>query len=147
MCCDIPGNILIVEDDRFSAVLLNQYIKRSSPNASVTVAADAAEAQDCIKRNSKFTIMFVDVGLPGVDGFELVKKIIKLNNRPTFIIFMSASIWKEQTDIIEKPVKFDTIDNLLTKLLVKFSVPTMLTNIANRINRVRNERKYRHQPV
>jgi CheY-like chemotaxis protein len=70
--------VLLVEDEADSRNLLNLVLV--SYGADVTTAVSAAEAFETI-RGEKFDVLISDIGMPGEDGFSLIKKIRKLPDR------------------------------------------------------------------
>ena len=66
-------NILIVDDNAPAARLLALLLERIGPH-TVRTAADAVEALASIE---SFTpeLLLLDIGLPGMNGFELAKEI------------------------------------------------------------------------
>jgi len=67
--------VLLVDDEADSRDLLNLVL--DSCGANVTIAASAAEAFETIKRE-KFDVIVSDIGMPGEDGFSLIRKIREL---------------------------------------------------------------------
>jgi len=135
--CDFNGEFLIVDDDKPSRVLLEKYIMRTSPNVKIDKCTNASEAIRKID-GTKYTGMFIDIGLPDVDGIELMKIAKKHKNRPTFMIFISASILHRKINnisIISKPIKENVIDNVMTEMLVKFSLPDRIDMITENMRR------------
>ena len=68
------GSILIVEDDIGLNTVLYQYLSKELPEPQIYQAFDGFEAGS-IMTGKKPTVVVLDLNLPGVDGFELSKKI------------------------------------------------------------------------
>jgi len=64
--------VLVVEDDADNREMLVLILGRSG--AMVTVAVSAAEAMEAIRRATP-DLLVCDIGLPGEDGLELIRKI------------------------------------------------------------------------
>jgi DNA-binding response OmpR family regulator len=69
------NQVLIVDDDRF---LLDMYsTKFSEKGYQVEIAFNAAEALDKVDHGLKPNIFLVDLVMPTMDGFALIKEIKK----------------------------------------------------------------------
>lgn len=77
--------IYLVEDEKSLNVLLEKYLQIEG--YEVTTFMDGNSAMDRIKDMPDLWIL--DIMLPGIDGYELIKAI-KENNKNTPVIFMSA---------------------------------------------------------
>ncbi|OGD31063.1 hypothetical protein A2W39_02985 [Candidatus Azambacteria bacterium RIFCSPHIGHO2_01_46_10] len=64
--------ILVVEDDRFLRGLLTQ--KLDNEGFDVSIAADGNEGMEKIAQE-KPDVVLLDIILPGIDGFEILKKM------------------------------------------------------------------------
>ena len=82
-------NILVVDDDSLNQRLLSIVLTRD--NHIVTSAYDANEALDAITENP-FDLIFMDIQIPGMDGFEVSKHIreSKSPNSQTSIVVLTA---------------------------------------------------------
>lgn len=67
-----PMRILVVEDDKFIA----RYIKKGlqDQHFEVDLISDGLEAQNIAVR-SVYDLVILDVGLPGIDGFQVLRSI------------------------------------------------------------------------
>ncbi len=79
-------NVLLAEDE----VSLAQLVKESleSKHFNVTVANDGIQAIELYK-NTKFDILILDIMMPKIDGFTLLKEI-RLKDKETPVLFLSA---------------------------------------------------------
>jgi CheY-like chemotaxis protein len=67
-------NILVVEDDPTSAAVLQKTVENLGHG--VTVAPNGRAAWDLLDDPSRFfDLVYVDLNLPEVDGFELIRRI------------------------------------------------------------------------
>ena len=71
--------ILVVDDEPDTRELLRQGLEYCG--ASVRVAASAAEALKALGRDVP-DILISDIGMPGVDGYDLIKQIRGLQTEP-----------------------------------------------------------------
>lgn len=77
------NNILIVEDEESIAELEKDYLELSS--FAVTIEHDGKEG---LKRalEEDFDMIILDLMLPGMDGFEICKKIREVKNVPILMV-------------------------------------------------------------
>ncbi len=88
--------ILIVDDDSF---LLDMYaFKFSQNNFEVYTVIDGAQVIEKLKGGLNPDVMLIDIVMPGMDGFEVLKKVKEENLSPnsTKIILSNKS---QQSDI------------------------------------------------
>jgi CheY-like chemotaxis protein len=64
--------ILIVDDEQFVRDLLEKVLKRRGHE--VTAAADADQALAALE-TSTFDLLLTDVVMPGMDGFDLLRRV------------------------------------------------------------------------
>ena len=75
LCTPVSNNnILVVEDDMGLNTVLHQYLSKEFSGVQVYQAFDGFEAGS-LMASKKPTVVVLDLNLPGVDGFELCKKI------------------------------------------------------------------------
>jgi serine/threonine-protein kinase len=65
-----PFSVLIVEDEDAIARLLERYVQRTLPDATVTRAKDAIDAMSLVAREAP-DVMLLDLNLPRMSGIEL----------------------------------------------------------------------------
>lgn len=108
------ARILIAEDEeRISA-----FIKKglTANGYAVSVAADGVTALDYAS-TGEFDLVILDVGLPGMDGFEVLRKLRAANN-PIAVIILTARDSVADTvsgleggadDYMPKPFRFEEL--------------------------------------
>lgn len=110
-------DILIVEDNREIAELLRDFLR--AENYTISLAETGEKALSLYEKYGA-RLVVLDIMLPGIDGFEVCRKIREQENTP--ILIVSAKDSKEDKlnglilgadDYIEKP--YD-IDILLAKI-------------------------------
>ena len=76
-------NILIIEDERTVAELERDYLEINSLKVSIEETGDGG-----LKRILKndIDLVILDLMLPGVDGFEICKKIREIKNTPILMV-------------------------------------------------------------
>jgi CheY-like chemotaxis protein len=72
-CASLRGvRVLVVEDEPDARALVRRVLRECE--ADVTTAASAAEALELL-RESRPHVLVSDVGMPGEDGYELIRKL------------------------------------------------------------------------
>jgi len=66
------NQVLVVDDSR---VIRRAAVKILEKEFDVVEAEDGAEAWNELNKNSKISVVFSDLGMPNMDGFELLEKI------------------------------------------------------------------------
>ena len=72
-------HLLVVEDDPRLGRLLTRLF--SNDRHVVDLAADGQEAIELLDANPSFEAVVLDVGLPGIDGFEVARRIRRAGSR------------------------------------------------------------------
>lgn len=75
--------ILIIEDDQSIANLLKDYLEIS--DYSVQIENCGLDGLKAIQEGN-FDLLILDIMLPGIDGFEVLKNIRKTNDMPVLIV-------------------------------------------------------------
>jgi len=124
-----PINILIVDDTELNLKVASMIFHRLGINA--TFVNSGQDALDSLEKKN-FDIVFMDVIMPGMDGYEMTKKIRQLyNTRDIIIIAMTAGVMpgdREKcievgmNDYIEKPVTTSKIQDILEKWSPKMKI-------------------------
>ena len=68
-----PVHLLVVEDDPRLGRLLVRLL--TADRHVVDLATDGLEAVDLLAANAAFDAVILDVGLPGIDGFEVARRV------------------------------------------------------------------------
>ncbi|MDP2207934.1 MAG: response regulator [Bacteroidota bacterium] len=111
------SRILVVDDEDTLRTVLSQELK--GEGYEVETAADGLLALDAIKQN-KFDLVLLDIKMPNMDGFEVLK-YIKQNHKDLKIIMLTGfadlknAIESKKLgaeDFVSKP--YDLVDLLTT---------------------------------
>lgn len=87
------GKILIIEDDEMLAGLEKDYLEMNDFQVTVESSGDTG-LEKALSGN--YDLFILDIGLPGMDGFEICKKIREEKNVPIMIV----SARKDEIDIV-----------------------------------------------
>ncbi len=75
--------VLIIEDDHAIAELERDYLESS--NFSVDIAADGVSGLEAAL-NVDYSLVLIDLMLPGMDGFEICRKLRSVKDIPILIV-------------------------------------------------------------
>ena len=105
-------NVLLVEDIKVNQDVFKALLKKT--NINVDTADNGVEAITKFKENSdKYDIIFMDIQMPEMDGYEASRKIRAMEDIPNSktipIIAMTANVFKED---IEKSLESGMNDHL-----------------------------------
>ena len=108
-----PIDMLIVDDEMLSRRAIVYALEKASLKATAVEDAEAALAK---VQTTKFDLVFLDVNMPGTDGFQLCDKLRQTGpNKTTPVIFVTAttdfqvraqSTLRGASDLIAKPFMF-----------------------------------------
>ena len=115
--------ILFVDDDKVQLNLLFELMKKEG--LSCVCCSSAYEALNILRKKS-FDIIFTDIHIPDMEGFELVKRIKELNFHKAFtipVIAFSAACQKLESELktagfsgfLLKPFKIQQLMEIIEK--------------------------------
>lgn len=84
--------ILVVEDDRNQRILIQEELELDG-HACFT-AAGGKEALAAVNRAMP-DVVVLDIGMPGMDGLDVLGKIMDINNRLPVIIYTAYSSYQD----------------------------------------------------
>jgi DNA-binding response OmpR family regulator len=108
------SNILIAEDEERISLFVDKGLRAAG--YSTTVVADGESALEH-SRSGKHSLVLLDVGLSGLDGFEVLRRI-RAENLTLPVVMLTARTGVEDTvaglegganDYIAKPFRFDEL--------------------------------------
>lgn len=84
--------ILVVEDDRNQRILIQEELELDGHLCYA--AASGREAIAAVKRAMP-DIVVLDIGMPGMDGLELLGKLMDINKRLPVVIYTAYSSYQD----------------------------------------------------
>jgi len=113
-------NVLIVDDNLLNQKILAKILSKSNIDPDFSKDGDDALLK-CASRH--YDLIFMDVHMPGKDGFEVVRHLRKIDNTAVILGF-SADVTKEaiergikagMNDYLTKPIQQETLFTILNK--------------------------------
>lgn len=101
--------ILLVDDESSQLMLLRILLERNEYN--VLTATNGEEAMELFRRNPEIRLVVTDIAMPLMDGYELIRRIRKEENRYTYLIVLTSN---EDKDSVVKALNYGA-DDFLTK--------------------------------
>lgn len=129
-----PIKAVIVEDEESSKIALNNLLEKFCDNVKVIgTATNVMEAVKLINKQ-KPELVFLDIELPGLNGFELLDYY---NKMPFEIIFTTAydiyaikAIKLSAVDYLLKPIDLEELKEALQKVVNKKEISTQSKRIS-----------------
>jgi CheY-like chemotaxis protein len=120
--------ILVVEDDEISCSLFREIFERENIK-SYLIVKNGEKAVEVCKDNNDISLVLMDIRLPGITGFETLKRIKKIRKKlpviaQTAVVVPDAKeIYRKLgfDDFIGKPI----INSELIKLIAKYNAPVL----------------------
>ena len=117
--------ILLVEDEDFNRMVLEEMIKIFYADAKITSATNGESAYEILNQDS-FDIILSDINMPVLDGYGLIKKIKEDLHLQTPTIAVTAfAVQGDKEKIllsgfdnyISKPIDMNELQQVLEKYL------------------------------
>ncbi len=117
--------ILVAEDNAINKELIQEMLERL--NYTADIVDTGTEALERYKVN-QYALIFMDIQIPEMDGFEVTRKIREIENgeQHTPIVALTASIQREDKmecfdvgmdDFLSKPFEIKDLESVLNKFL------------------------------
>jgi CheY-like chemotaxis protein len=117
-------NILVVEDNKMNQNVISTMLK--SLGYTCDIAEDGYNGYLKAK-SKKYDLVFMDIIMPEMDGFESARKIIEYDKSYIIVAFTADNMPETKRkaelsgirDFISKPVRIDDLKKLLAKYINK----------------------------
>ncbi len=112
--------VLIVEDDPMVAELNRRYLEKITDFSLAEMVRNGDEALEFLKKN-KVDLVLLDVFMPGMNGFELLAEIRRLEYKTDVILVtaardkqsIQAALRQGAVDYLIKPFEFERFQSAL----------------------------------
>lgn len=115
--------LLLVEDEDFNLMVLEEMIKIFYPDAQIMSAVNGELGYEILKENS-FDLILSDINMPVLNGYDLVKKIkeeLKLTTPTIAVTAFAVQGDREKIllsgfdNYISKPIDMNELEKVLRK--------------------------------
>ncbi len=115
-----PHQILVVEDNPINQKVISRSLQKLGYECRI--ASNGLEAVELTK-NNKFSLIFMDLQMPVLDGYSATEKILSFYP-DSYIVAISANVFTEDKDrcrkvgmkdFLEKPVSIEKMAKLIKK--------------------------------
>ena len=120
----VNASTLVVEDNRANQFVIEAMLRRRGLKVTIT---DGGEAALAACRRVRFDLIFLDIDLPGMDGYEIARAIRKLAGFEfvPLVAYTASGLAADQpkrdeagmNDLLVKPVTRDALDKVLARWL------------------------------
>jgi two-component system sensor histidine kinase BarA len=117
-------SILVVDDNDINLKLAELLLKQHGANT--ITATSGSQSIECVKKQN-FDLIFMDIHMPGLDGYEATKRIRSQSNikQPVIIALTANTMDKEKiratecgmNDLLIKPISDQLVQNAINKWL------------------------------
>jgi len=112
------ANILVIEDEEDVRELLRDILKDAGHK--VEVANNGSEGIEIFKKK-KFDLVFTDLGMPVMSGWEVTEKIKSINDKVPVALITGWNVKLDESEmndnrinlVVQKPFKMEQILNLV----------------------------------
>ncbi|MCB0700814.1 MAG: response regulator [Chitinophagales bacterium] len=126
---DIKLNFIVIDDSKLDCFIAEKIIKNTGRSENCNVFQQATDALEYIKTaqvNGLKTIVFVDIQMPVMNGFEFVESFEKLSDgqKESYCIYMLSSSINEND--IAKVKGYSSVKHFLNKPLTNDTIKAVL---------------------
>ncbi len=122
---------IIIDDDQLSVKVLEEFINKTDGLTLKASFLDAVEARNYLSKNSMIDLIFLDIEMPEMSGFDLLGSLIEL---PLVIITSSKQKYAidafdfEVTDYLLKPIDYKKFYRAFSRAKKHFDLEKVVTN-------------------
>jgi CheY-like chemotaxis protein len=117
------ASILVIEDEEDVRELLRDILTDAGHN--VEVAADGNEGMEIFKKK-KFELVFTDLGMPAMSGWEVADKVKSINEKVPVALITGWNVALDSSEmnksginlVIHKPFKMEQVLNLVQEGMI-----------------------------
>lgn len=121
---DDPPRILIAEDEEINFIYIDLLIKNKFPDVKIIHAKNGQEAINFCQRDKLIALIFMDIKMPLMNGFEATIEIKKFDPDIPIVALTAYT-----TDEDKKEAKRVGIDEFLSKPVEKQKIFSIIENI------------------
>jgi two-component system LytT family response regulator len=111
---------LIVDDERNGREILSALLEKFCLNVEVVGTADSGETAITLIEDLEPELVFLDINMPGISGFEMLERLSPINFEVIFVTAHDAYALKafkfSAIDYVLKPIDLDDLLNAIIKV-------------------------------
>lgn len=125
----LPINkILLVDDDATANYLSKELLESLNAANEIETAENCLRALELIRQSDCADVIFLDIKMPGIDGFDFLERLKKLSlEKKIKVVMLTSSVrpedklrafsYKAVIDYLEKPLTPDKVQMIATTYL------------------------------
>ena len=118
--------VMLIDDDKITNILTKKLLLKHNPEMKVEIFNSPFESIEHLEKlkvnNWEMPIIFLDINMPMMNGWQFLEKIASQNMSPTIYILTSSV---DRNDI-EKARTYKNVKAFLTKPLTVEKMPTFV---------------------
>jgi DNA-binding response OmpR family regulator len=122
-------HVLLIEDHPADVLLFREGMQRSQTPADVVIAYDGEQGLKLLK-DLHFDLVILDLNLPKVDGYTILRQLQKIEGLPPVLVFSGSQNPKDKEtalalgarDYIVKPLEFQGFMRTVQEILNRFAL-------------------------
>jgi two-component system response regulator LytT len=149
----MPISTIIVDDEQLAREELSYLLKSVGDVEVVAQGSNGVEAIQLIREHNP-ELVFLDVQMPGLDGFQVIKKLVDKKHPMPQIVFATAfdqyavrAFEVNAVDYLLKPFDKKRVAQSVDKARQKLTVPTSSDRLESLINLLEQQQKPHQQKV
>jgi CheY-like chemotaxis protein len=125
----LPINkVLLIDDDAAANYLSKELLENLNAANEIETAESCLKALELIKQADCADVIFLDIKMPGIDGFDFLERLKKLAlDKNIKVVMLTSSVrpedklrafsYKAVIDYVEKPLTPDKVQLIATTYL------------------------------
>jgi DNA-binding LytR/AlgR family response regulator len=117
-------NCIIIDDDKLSCKVIGEFVKKTSSLTLIGSYSDSIEARNILTKRKDIDLLFLDIEMPEMDGFEFITSI---DSPPNIIIISSGENYAARAfdfnvvDYLVKPITYSRFCKAIDKTMRYYS--------------------------
>lgn len=111
---------IIVDDEKHGRENLSGILQKNSPDVLILGQADSVDAAVVLVERLKPDLVFLDIEMPGANGFQLLERLPKINFEVIFVTaydsYAIKAIRFSAVDYILKPINLNDLKSAVEKV-------------------------------
>jgi two-component SAPR family response regulator len=118
------NHILIIDDSRLDSLLLREIIESLNYSKQLSNFENPISAFNFLKKCTENfpDLIFIDLSMPGINGFQFIERFKREFSNPTKFIIVSSS---NDSEDIKMSSKYDNVINYFIKPVNKVDLSTI----------------------